>query len=431
MNGARPWWSLFVLVIAYAVSFIDRQILSLLVEPLKADLKITDTQIGLLQGLAFAVFYCMLAIPVALLAERFGRIRIIIWGVAIWSAMTMLCGLSRSFIMLFAARLGVGVGEAALSPSAQSLITDYFPRERLGLAQSLYGVAIPVGGGLAIALGGIIAASVGNAGTIVLPLIGAVRGWQAAFLIVGAASFLLIPLLATLKEPPRRSFGRAEISGETLAAFFRRRAGVIACYFGALATLTLMAYANVAWFPSYFIRIHGLSPWEVGLAYGGVLAAAGTVGLVAGGMVSDWLVARGHATGHLIVAACATGLAIVPGTLTPLAETPLQAFLLMVPLVMFGAMPTGAAATMTQLIAPAHLRGMVVAVFLLWINVVGIGLGPLTVGLLNDYAFADPMAIGKSMALVIGCCTTMGCGLLVLGLRPYARALGEIDATRA
>lgn len=131
----RAWWSLFVLIVAYAVSFVDRQILSLLVEPLKADLGISDTQVGLLQGLAFAVFYCALAIPVARLAERHGRIRIIVVAVAIWSIMTMACGMARSFTMLFMARLGVGVGEAALTPSAQSLITDYFPRNRLGLAQ--------------------------------------------------------------------------------------------------------------------------------------------------------------------------------------------------------------------------------------------------------------------------------------------------------
>ncbi len=427
----RAWWSLIVLIIAYAVSFIDRQILSLLVEPLKADLKISDTQIGLLQGMAFAVFYCALAIPVARLAERHGRIRIIVIGVAIWSVMTMGCGLARSYTTLFVSRLGVGLGEAALSPSAQSLVTDYFPRERLGLAQSLYGVAIPIGGGLAIMLGGLIAQSVGTAGSIALPLIGAVRGWQAAFLIVGGASLLLVPLLATLREPPRRSFGKMEVAGETLGAFFRRRAWLVACYFGGLAVLTLMAYANVAWFPSYFIRIHGLDRGTIGLGYGGVLAVAGTAGLVSGGAVSDWLVRRGVATGHLAVAVGATVLAIVPGTLTPLAGSASQSFMLMVPLIFFGAMPTGASATMTQLIAPPHLRGMVVAVFLLIINVVGIGLGPLSVGLLNDRVFGDPLAIGRSMALVIGCSTMIGALLLALAIRPYARALKEIDAARA
>lgn len=427
----RAWWSLIVLIIAYAVSFIDRQILSLLVEPLKADLKISDTQVGLLQGMAFAVFYCALAIPVARLAERQGRIRIIVIGVAIWSAMTMACGLARSFTMLFVSRLGVGLGEAALSPSAQSLVTDYFPRERLGLAQSLYGVAIPIGGGLAIMLGGLIAQSVGTAGSITLPVVGAVRGWQAAFLLVGSASLLLVPLLATLKEPPRRSFGKAEVTGETLGAFFRRRALLIACYFGGLSVLTLMAYANVAWFPSYFIRVHGLSRSEVGFGYGSVLAVAGTVGLVVGGLMSDWLVWRGLAIGHLVVAVGATLLAIIPGTLTPLASSASESFMLMVPLIFFGAMPTGASATMTQLIAPPHLRGMVVAVFLLVINVIGIGLGPLSVGLLNDRFFGDPMAIGHSMALVIGCSTVLGALLLALAMTPYARALKELDAARA
>lgn len=427
----REWWSLLVLILAYAVSFIDRQILSLLVEPLKADLAISDTEVGLLQGIAFAVFYCALAIPVARLAERHGRIRIIVIGVAIWSAMTMACGLARSFTMLFVSRLGVGLGEAALSPSAQSLVTDYFPRERLGLAQSLYGVAIPIGGGLAIMLGGLIAQSVGASGNVILPIVGAVRGWQAAFLIVGAGSLLLVPLLATLKEPPRRSFGAVEVAGETISAFFRRRAGLVACYFGGLSVLTLMAYANVAWFPSYFIRVHGLSRSEVGFGYGSVLALAGTAGLVIGGLVSDHLVRRGIATGHLLLAVGATLLAIVPGILTPLAGSASQSFMLMVPLVFFGAMPTGASATMTQLITPPQLRGMVVAVFLLIINVIGIGLGPLSVGLLNDRFFGDPQAIGHSMALVIGCSTIVSALLLALAIPLYARALQELDAARA
>lgn len=427
----RAWWSLIVLIIAYAISFIDRQILSLLVEPLKADLAISDTEVGLLQGLAFAIFYCAFAIPVARLAERHGRIRIILVGVTIWSAMTIGCGLARNFSALFISRLGVGMGEAALSPSAQSLITDYFPRERLGLAQSLYGIAIPIGGGLAIMLGGLIAQSVGTAGSLVLPIVGTVRGWQAAFLMVGSASLLLVPLLATLQEPPRRSFGKPELTGETLGGFFYRRKRLISCYFAALGVLTLMAYANVAWFPSYFIRVHGLSRSAVGLGYGGILAVAGTAGLVTGGFVSDWLVRRGLVTGHLLVALGATTLAIIPGTLTPLAGSAQQSFMLMVPLIFFGAMPTGAAATMTQLIAPPHLRGMVVAVFLLVINVIGIGLGPLSIGLLNDQVFGDPAAIGQSMALVIAFSTVIGTLLLALALRPYARALKELDAARA
>lgn len=284
---------------------------------------------------------------------------------------------------------------------------------------------------MAIGLGGLIAQSIGSAGTIMLPLVGAVRGWQAAFLIVGMASLLLVPMLCTLREPERRSFGAIEVTGEALGAFFRRRAGLVACYFGALAALTLMAYANVAWFPSYFIRVHGLGQAEVGARYGATLAFAGTLGLVIGGLLSDWLVARGWATGHLMLAAGASALAIVPGVMTPLADSADSAFMLMIPLVFFGGMPTGAAATMTQLIAPSHLRGMVVAVFLLWINLVGIGIGPLSIGLLNDHLFHDPLAIGRSMAIVIGCASTIGAIMLLLALRPYARALKEIDAARS
>jgi MFS family permease len=421
----RAWWSLGVLIVAYAVSFIDRQILSLLVEPIQADLKVGDTAIGLLQGLAFATFYSVLGIPAALLAERFGRVRIIMVGVVVWSALTMACGLARTFSTLALARAGVGIGEAALSPAAQSLIADYFPRERVGLAQSLYAIAIPIGGGLALALGGALAEAVGESGSVALPLVGAVKGWQAAFLIVGAASFLLLPLLATLQEPARRHFTPASDAAESLTHFLRRRRKVIVLYFAGMSMLTMMAYANVAWFPSYFIRVHDMARGEVGLIYGAILGVCGSAGLIAGGLFSDALVRRGAATGHQIVAAGAAAVFILPGVAAGLVPDRDTALACVAWLVFFGAIPTGCAAAMTQLLTPPHLRGQVVAIFLLCLNLVGFGLGPLLVGAMTDHVFGAPDGVGRSLATMIGIAGSAGALLLALSSAPYRRALEE------
>ena len=160
----QGWYLVFTLLIFYIFSFIDRQIISLLVEPIKRDLQVTDTQIGLLQGLAFAIFYTLFGIPIGRLADRMNRKTIVGVGVVIWSLMATLCGLAKNFTQLFLARIGVGVGEAALSPAAYSMITDAFPREKLGRAFSVYNMGIAIGSGTAILVGGLVVAAVSGEG---------------------------------------------------------------------------------------------------------------------------------------------------------------------------------------------------------------------------------------------------------------------------
>jgi len=190
----QGWYLVVTLLIFYIFSFIDRQIISLLVEPIKRDLQVSDTQIGLLQGFAFAIFYTFFGIPIGRLADRVSRKKIIAAGVVIWSLMAALCGLAKNFSQLFLARIGVGVGEAALSPAAYSMITDAFPRQKLGRAFSFYNMGIPIGSGIALLVGGLVVVAVSGAGkTFTLPLFGEVRAWQFVFIVTGAPG-LLLPL---------------------------------------------------------------------------------------------------------------------------------------------------------------------------------------------------------------------------------------------
>ena len=188
---------------AYTVAFIDRQILSLLIQPIKEDLGVSDTQIGLLAGLAFAIFYSFIGIPIAKLADTKNRVSIISVGVALWTLMTALCGLTKTYFFLFLARIGVGVGEAALSPAAYSMIADYFPKEKLGRAIGIYVIGLYLGAGIALLVGSAVISIVSSMPPISLPMYGVIKPWQLTFLLVSIPGILVLLLLLTVKEPPR------------------------------------------------------------------------------------------------------------------------------------------------------------------------------------------------------------------------------------
>ena len=215
MNTGGPfsvryaWYIVFVLMLCYTLSLIDRQILSLLVAPMKRDLHINDTRIGLLQGVSFAVFYTLAGLPLGRLADSQPRRMIVTVGVVVWSILTAACSAARNFWALFLTRMGVGVGEAALSPSAFSLIADAFPPGQLGLALSFYSMGIYVGSGLAMIVGGSVVQSVSYRPELALPLLGTIASWRATFLIVGLPGLFVALLTLTIREPQRRALLRA------------------------------------------------------------------------------------------------------------------------------------------------------------------------------------------------------------------------------
>jgi MFS family permease len=195
------WYVVGVLTLAYILSFIDRQIITLMIGPIKQDLGLTDTQMSYLIGLSFALFYTVFGFLIALAADRYNRRNIVTAGIVVWSVMTAFCGLAKGYGQLFLARMGVGFGEGALSPSALSMISDYFPREKLARAISVYSMGIAVGSGIALLVGGSIIHLVSSAATVTLPLVGELRPWQAAFVIVALPGLPLALLMLTVREP--------------------------------------------------------------------------------------------------------------------------------------------------------------------------------------------------------------------------------------
>ena len=431
LGGSRHgWYVVFVLIVAYTFSYVDRTILTLLVAPIRASLQISDTQLSLLHGLAFAVFYTFLGVPIARLADRGNRTRIIMAGVAVWSVMTALCGMARTFGQLFLARVGVGVGEAALSPAAYSIISDYFKGNALTRALSLYTSAIYIGAGLALMIGGAVIATVP---ALDLPLVGHLEPWQVVFVAVGLPGLLVSLLMLTVREPARTGLSSAAKAGESLPLslvirHLSDRRGAYGFLMIGFAVHSLMWNGAMAWIPTYFIREYGWTPNSVGLRFGAVLLVVGTVGIISGGLLSGWLRSRGNIDANPRVGVISAAIGLPTGVAASLGLGADLSLVLFAAFVFAGAMPYGAAATAFQEITPNQMRAQVTAIYFFFLNLAGIGLGPTMVALCTDLVFQDDLRVGSSLALVIGCAAPLAGLLIWLSLRPYRACVGMPDA---
>ncbi|MGE0555798.1 MAG: spinster family MFS transporter [Gemmatimonadales bacterium] len=397
------WFVVGILMLAYVSSFVDRQILALLVQPIKRDLQISDTQISLLMGLSFATFYSVLGFPIGRLADRASRRGIIGWGIAVWSLMTAACGLARNFGQLFLARVGVGVGEAALSPPAYSLIADYFPRDRLGTAIGVYSLGIYLGSGVALMLGGWIIGLVGDAGMVTLPLIGQIRPWQATFLAIGIPGLLLALMIRLIREPVRGAMSAAgpvaPVSVGTVWRYVGTHRRAFASHNLGFAMISMVNYGWAFWVPTFLTRSHGWTPQQAGYVYGLWTATFGVAGVVAGGYLGDVLVRRGRADAKLLVGMIGATFQIGATWLYLFAPTPYLAAAL-IPSTFFASFGFGAAAAGIQEISPPAMRAQTSALYLFSVNIVGLGIGPTLVAALTDFVFRDEAAIGRSILVV-------------------------------
>lgn len=409
------WYVVFVLFLAYVVSFMDRQILSLLIEPIKQDLGVSDTVMGLLHGFAFAVFYTLMGIPIGRLADAHNRRNIIIIGVAFWSLMTSLCGLAKNVLILFSTRIGVGVGEATLLPSSHSMISDYFPRELRGRALSLFSLGVFAGAGIAFIFGGFVAAFAARAAATELPILGELQPWRLTLLMAGLPGILIVLLMLSIKEPPRRERMGAQVGTVSLRealAFLRMHFRIYTALIIGSAFLALAAYSLFAWTPAYFIRVYDYSPKEIGVTFGLILMAGGTLGLLVGSSLADLWYARGRLTAHIDVMASLSLLALPPAFLLIQAESASTALACLSFLVFFLAVHTGLTPAALHLVTPNELRGQITAVYMFAVNLIGLGLGPTIVALVTDSFFRDPAAVGRSLGLVI--CFSLIIGLIIL-----------------
>jgi MFS family permease len=411
------WYVVAVLTLANVSGFVDRQLLSLLVVPIKLDLGISDTEMSYLMGLSFSVLYTALGLPIARWADRGNRPAIIAGGVALWSVMTMLCGVARTYARLLLARIGVGIGEAALAAPAVSLISDYFPRERLGTAMSVYSLGVFLGSGLAYVVGGWAVGRMSVMGTPTLPFVGEISPWQASFLVVGAPGFVIAALMLTIREP--RPIAARSTAGAPLSSLWEylgihRRAFVTLC--GGFSALATVNYGIAAWLATFLARTYGWAPSRAGVIQGVLTMTVGVAGVLAGGRVADRYVRRGRADGRLRVGIIGAVGMLVSATAYPLMPTAVLAVAWLVVVNFFAAFPWGAAPAAAAELFPAPLRAQGVAIYFFVLNLVSATLGPTLVALLTDYVFRNERAIGYSLAVVNVVGMSVGIGLLRRGV---------------
>ncbi len=367
---------LAILVLVYMMNFIDRQILAVLAVPMKTELGLSDSQLGILHGLAFALLYTTLGIPIAALADRSSRRRIMSWALGIWSAFTVLCGFIVGFWSLFFSRVGVGIGEAGGVAPAYSFISDYYPKEQRARALSIYSLGIPLGMAFGILLGTIIASRI---------------GWRSAFIIVGSIGLVIAPVMRFAVRDPKRGGYEAK-PGDTAAPPTARFVEVLSMVvrkptfwllsFGAAAS-SVCGYGLAAWLPSFFIRSYKLSLTEMGLFYASITIIGGCLGILGGGILADRVGKRSKAYYPLIPAVSfLIGLPCFFGAVH--SSSLLLAFPLFLIPTALNLVWLGPIVTSVQHLVPAHMRTRASAMFLLINNLIGIAVGSYYFGAMSD-----------------------------------------------
>jgi MFS family permease len=424
------WYVVVICMLAYVFSFIDRQVLALMIEPIKRDLHLTDTQFSLLHGFAFSLFYAVMGMPIAYLADRFARPRIVAGGIALWSVATATCGLSQNFAHMFVSRMSVGVGEAALSPATYSMLADLFPKAKFGRAVGIYSLGSFIGGGVAFLVGGYVIALLKHASVFTLPVLGDVRAWQITFFIVGLPGLLIALLFRlTVRDPARKGLaqdgaGHAKrVSMADSMRFIGAHRKTFFCHYLGFSFYAMTLYCLMSWTPAFYMRRFGLTPVEAGYTLGVVMLAANTAGVFCGGWLSDWLLRRGHADAPMRAACIGAACMLVPSIAFAQTATLGASLAWLVAAMFFASFPLPTSAAAMQTLAPNQMRAQVSALFLLVSNLIGLGLGTTLVALITDKVFGSPLAVGRSMTIIDALATLLAVALLFIGCRHFRASL--------
>jgi len=402
---ATAWWGVALFTLGAVLSYTDRQILAVLVDPIRASLHISDTQLSVLQGAAFAVLYSFIGLPLGRIADLVPRRSLLALAIALWSVGTAACGLAHSFDALLGARLLVAIGESALAPAAISLMGDYFPPDRRGTALGVFITGMVVGAGAAIGIGGGLLQLAEAHALRALPLLGALAPWRVVLLVAGMAGAAMALALLTVHEPTGRSFALARLRSRLfglgdIAGAFRRHAAVLAPLYAALAFWSIVDNALLAWAPALLMRRFGWSPRAVGARLGTIAIVAGLLGTPAGGLLSDLVTERWgvRARFPLLLTIAAGGLLGIPvGILGTPGEALASAGCW---ILLSSAIGTIGIATILDIL-PQESRGFGTSTVAFTNIIVGLGLGPTLVALVTDRVFHDSQAVGEAMSCII------------------------------
>jgi MFS family permease len=428
--NATLWYVVFLLTLASTLSFIDRQILNVMIGPIKRDLGgLSDTEISLIIGLAFSAVYSLTTLPLARIADRYSRRNVIAAGIFSWSLMTALAGMANSFWALFGARMGVGVGEASLGPATQSILADYFEQHRLPLAYGIVAAAPFIGTGLANIVGGPLIDYLEARPLLVLPVFGEMYSWQTVLVVVGLPGILLTLLMFTIKEPKREGASADRTEGYSyreLWQFCLSRRKYLTYHFIAYLCLSIQGFAFLTWIVEFFVRIHGWTRTEIGLTYGSIALIVGIMGSIGAGYYAGYWLAKGRADAPMRLAFYGTiGLGPL-AVIMPLVSSDWLAIAIIIPITFFMAMPPGLSNAALQAISPNRLRGQMIAVYLICVSFLSYLFAPLIIGLMNDYVFGREDAIGLSLASLAFVNYAIAAVCLYLCLDPLKDAVARV-----
>jgi MFS family permease len=423
---ARAWYAVALFYVAYVLSFVDRQIMSYLVAPIRAQFAITDFEFSLVHGFAFVIFYSTFGLPIARLADRSSRRIIIAAGVALWSLMTIGCGLAQSYAELFLARLGVGIGEAALLPAAISLLADSFPRERRALPISIFSSGAHGGSSVANILGGLVVGYVVAGAFSATPLLRSLAGWQAVFVIIGIPGLLLAPLMLTIREPPRQERGTQSNASlrQALSYINHHRREYLSIIFGG-AFSAMAGYGAFAWVPALFARKYGWAASTIGPVFGAIMLCCGTSGLLLGGWISGRLARAGHVAAPIEVMIVSMACAVFPAAALVAVPSPPWTLACLALLIVGLSTPLGLAQAAIQAMTPNEMRAQFIALYLLAVALLGTALGSSAVAALTDYYFRRDTKVGSSMAIVSSAAAAISALTLLSGLAAHRRVVTQ------
>ncbi|MDB5470557.1 MAG: permease of the major facilitator superfamily [Caulobacter sp.] len=422
----NSWWSVSLLLVLYILSVIDRGALTMMVEPIKADLHITDFQMALVLGPAFAICYATLGIPLGWAADRFPRRWVVFAGVSVWSLSLTLTGLAHSFLGLLAGRVGVAVGEASLSPAAYSLIGDKFPKERLTTALGVYGMGPKLGLAASYSIGAIIITLTAHMGVTHIPGIGALQPWQMALVMLGLPGVLLAALVFTITEPSRTRAETAAPRASLLPYLIKDWRALLPIFLG-FTLANICGQALQQWVPTFLTRRFDLEAAQ----YAPVMSALSFVAALTvlfKGIIVDWLYRRGVKDAHIRFYTWLLAVTIVPLT-AAFFVSQLWLFYVCIAFAFIGTLSFLVyAVAALQMLGPPELRGQLSAVLLLCVSGISPSISPVLVGALTDFVFQDDAAIGTSMAIVCVGALVAALITLRLALKPIRDALARRQA---
>lgn len=423
------WVALGILTAAYAVAFLDRIILSLMVDPIRQGLQISDAQVGLLQGVAFSLIYSLLGIPLGLAADRFHRVRILTAGMIVWSLANMACGFASGFEELFFARSLVGVGEAALAPVAASIIANLFPPSQRGIAFGIYVGGNSLGAILALSLGGVLFKWSSALIASSPELLGGFDAWQLVFILTGLPGLAIALVAIVFLREPRRPTAttRSETAGGRNERLPIRLLGIL--MLGGVFVATC-PYAMISWFPTVLMRVHGLGVDETGVLFGISSMGTGFVSSLISGWVIAHLAARGRRDAALLTGMAAGGGYLLFGWYACLAGGPYLALAASALISVFSNWITPSMLTALSVVTPARRLGSVVAVYTMLTGLLSMSIGSAMPGLLSSHVFLDKHGIAPSLAVVYAGGAALGIMMFAIARPRFVAAVVRAGSSR-